>query len=53
MTQNRLRLAAAAGLGEPLPATVFACGPYEVVKTDAGWLGWFSATEKGQTPADA
>ena len=40
-------------LGEPLPATVFACGPYEVVKIDGGWLGWFTATEKGQTPADA
>ncbi|MFJ6680082.1 hypothetical protein ACIQLK_13285 [Microbacterium sp. NPDC091382] len=40
-------------LGEPLPTTVFACGPYEVVRTDAGWLGWFSATEKGQTPDDA
>ncbi len=40
-------------LGEPLPTTVFACGPYEVVKTDAGWLGWFNATEEGQTPEDA
>lgn len=39
-------------LGEPLPTSVLACGPYEVVATDTGWLGWFSATEEGQTPDD-
>jgi hypothetical protein len=39
-------------LGESLPATVLACGPYEVVETETGWLGWFSAREQGQTPAD-
>ncbi len=36
-----------------LPDTVLACGPYEVVPTGSGWLGWFNATEEGQTPEDA
>lgn len=40
-------------LGEPLPTTVFACGPYEVVATETGWLGWFNAKKEGQTPQDA
>lgn len=39
-------------LGEKLPTTVLACGPYELVETEGGWLGWFSATEAGQTPDD-
>ncbi|GAA2170877.1 hypothetical protein GCM10009846_02750 [Agrococcus versicolor] len=38
--------------GDELPDTVLLCGPYEVVETDAGWLGWFTATEAGQTPDD-
>jgi hypothetical protein len=36
--------------GDDLPATVLQCGSYEVVQTGAGWLGWFNATEEGQTP---
>ena len=39
-------------LGEPLPTTVFACEPYEVVQTETGWLGWFNAREENQTPDD-
>jgi hypothetical protein len=38
--------------GDALPETVLLCGPYEVVETDSGWLGWFTATETGQTPDD-
>lgn len=34
----------------PFPKTVQACGDYEVVAVDGGWLGWFAATEPGQTP---
>jgi hypothetical protein len=33
------------------PDDVARCGVYEVVPTDDGWLGWFNATEAGQTPA--
>lgn len=29
---------------------VLACGDYEVVAVDGGLVGWFSATEEGQTP---
>ncbi len=32
------------------PDEVERCGDYEIVPTDDGWLGWFSATEPGQTP---
>jgi hypothetical protein len=32
------------------PDEVERCGDYEVVPTDDGWLGWFNATEPGQTP---
>lgn len=26
------------------------CGDYEVMAMDDGWLGWFNATEPGETP---
>lgn len=29
---------------------VLACGDYEVVAIDGGWVGWFSAREEGQLP---
>ncbi len=29
---------------------VLLCGDYEVVSVDGGWVGWFSASEQGQTP---
>jgi hypothetical protein len=29
---------------------VLLCGDYEVVAVDGGWVGWFSASEQGQTP---
>lgn len=32
------------------PAEVWSCGDYEVVPAPDGWLGWFNATESGQTP---
>ena len=35
---------------ETLPAEVAVCGDYEIVATDDGWLGWFQASEPGQTP---
>jgi hypothetical protein len=35
---------------EGFPDEVHDCGDYEVVPTDDGWLGWFNATEPGQTP---
>lgn len=35
-----------------LPAQVLRCGAYEVVATEDGWLGWFTATQVGQTPED-
>ena len=38
--------------GDALPDEVLRCGAYEVVATDDGWLGWFTATEPGQTPDD-
>ncbi|MCR2812584.1 hypothetical protein [Microbacterium sp. zg.Y1084] len=37
---------------DALPATVLACGPYEVLEIESGLLGWFNATEEGQTPDD-
>jgi len=36
--------------GDGLPDEVLHCGPYEVVATEDGWLGWFTATQAGQTP---
>lgn len=30
---------------------VFLCGDYEVVPYGEGWIGWFSAEERGQTPS--
>ena len=33
----------------PLGGTM-RCGAYEVAPTAEGWLGWFTATEEGQTP---
>ena len=33
------------------PDRVQRCGDYEVMPMDDGWLGWFNATEKGQTPS--
>mgnify|MGYP000856827571 CR=1 FL=1 len=38
--------------GDGLPEEVLRCGAYEVVATADGWLGWFTATEPGQTPDD-
>lgn len=38
--------------GDGLPDEVLRCGAYEVVATAHGWLGWFTATEPGQTPDD-
>ncbi|MFC7431359.1 MULTISPECIES: hypothetical protein [unclassified Agrococcus] len=38
--------------GDGLPEQVLRCGAYEVVATEDGWLGWFTATEEGQTPED-
>ncbi|MEO5535464.1 MAG: hypothetical protein ABIR17_10080 [Pseudolysinimonas sp.] len=35
---------------EDWPDDVYACGDYEVMPMDGGWLGWFGATEVGQTP---
>lgn len=32
------------------PDQVQRCGDYEVTPTEDGWLGWFNATEPGQTP---
>jgi hypothetical protein len=32
------------------PDEVQRCGDYEVIPMDDGWLGWFNATEEGQTP---
>lgn len=32
------------------PDDVERCGDYEIVPTGDGWLGWFNATEPGQTP---
>jgi hypothetical protein len=32
------------------PAEVQRCGDYEVIPMPDGWLGWFNATEAGQTP---
>jgi len=32
------------------PDRVQLCGDYEVTPTEDGWLGWFNATETGQTP---
>lgn len=32
------------------PDEVQRCGDYEITPTDDGWLGWFNATEPGQTP---
>lgn len=34
-----------------LLSDVLLCGDYEVVPYGEGWLGWFSAEEKGQTPS--
>lgn len=33
------------------PDRVERCGDYEVMQVDGAWLGWFTATEAGQTPA--
>lgn len=33
------------------PAQVQRCGDYEVIPMEDGWLGWFNATEPGQTPS--
>lgn len=33
------------------PDQVQLCGDYEVIPMDDGWLGWFNATEPGQTPS--
>jgi hypothetical protein len=30
---------------------VLHCGDYEVVAYGEGWVGWFSATQEGQTPS--
>ncbi|QCR18443.1 hypothetical protein [Agrococcus sp. SGAir0287] len=38
--------------GEGLPEEVLRCGAYEVAPTADGWIGWFTATEEGQTPED-
>jgi hypothetical protein len=35
---------------EDWPDLVQRCGDYEVMPLDDGWLGWFNATEEGQTP---
>lgn len=35
---------------EKWPDEVLLCGDYEVMPMDDGWLGWFNATESGQTP---
>ena len=35
------------------PDRVERCGDYEVMPVDGAWLGWFTATEAGQTPAPA
>ena len=32
------------------PEEVLLCGDYEVVPVGDGWLGWFTATQPGQTP---
>lgn len=32
------------------PDEVLRCGEYEVMPMDDGWLGWFQASEPGQTP---
>lgn len=33
-----------------MPDTVWACGPYEVMRVDGGFLGWFQAETEGATP---
>jgi hypothetical protein len=33
------------------PDEVQVCGDYEVMPMTDGWLGWFNATEPGQTPS--
>lgn len=37
--------------GSELPDEVLRCGSYEVHETSEGWLGWFTATAPGETPA--
>lgn len=37
-------------LEEPLPESAYLCDGYEVVETADGWLGWFTATTKGERP---
>jgi hypothetical protein len=34
------------------PSTVLACGDYEVMGVDEGWLGWFNAEHTGDSPND-
>ncbi|MGN6502034.1 MAG: hypothetical protein ACTHKX_03905 [Pseudolysinimonas sp.] len=34
------------------PDTVLACGDYEVMGVDEGWLGWFNADHQGDSPND-
>jgi len=36
---------------EKWPDEVWACGDYEVMAVEDGWLGWFQAAEPGQTPS--
>ena len=36
---------------EEWPLEVQVCGDYEVMPMQDGWLGWFNATEPGQTPS--
>lgn len=38
---------------DAFPDRVERCGDYEVLKTDHGWFGWFSATTEGRTPTPA